>query len=65
VAISQADYTYLLQHADGMGLESITNRLRIISGELRYQRKNHGGSVELAVPLTNSTKPNTYVEIEE
>lgn len=65
IAINQEDYIYLLQHADGMGLESVSHRLRIISGEIRYQRKDHGGSIELSVPFKKISKTNPNVETEE
>lgn len=55
VAMSQSDYTYFLQHGDGMGLESIHHRLLSISGELQYTRENRGGSVKLAMPFSYST----------
>lgn len=54
VAISQSDYEYLLNHSDGMGLESITLRLKIIDGELLYQRNSPGGTIQLAMPLTET-----------
>lgn len=54
VAISQGDYEYLLHHGDGLGLESVSHRLNLISGELLYQRHKKGGTVELAMPLLNS-----------
>lgn len=65
IAINQEDYTHLLQQATGMGLESISHRLRIISGEIRYQRKDHGGSIELSVPFNKFSKTNPNVETEE
>jgi signal transduction histidine kinase len=52
VAISQSDYEYLLHHGDGMGLESVSNRLTMIEGELQYQRHSLGGTIELAMPLS-------------
>ena len=54
VAISQSDYEYLLNHSEGMGLESITLRLKMINGELLYQRNSPGGTIELAMPLTET-----------
>jgi signal transduction histidine kinase len=63
VAISQADYEYLLHHGDGMGLESITHRLSLIAGELQYQRQALGGTIELAMPLTESVKNLAHEEI--
>jgi signal transduction histidine kinase len=63
VAISQADYEYLLHHGDGMGLESITHRLSLIAGELQYQRQALGGTIELAMPLTESFKNLAHEEI--
>jgi signal transduction histidine kinase len=63
VAISQFDYEYLLHHGDGMGLESISHRLTLIAGELQYQRHALGGTIELAMPLTESTEHSTYEEI--
>lgn len=65
IAINQEDYISLLQQADGLGLESISHRLRIISGEIRYQRKDHGGSIELYVPFKKFSKTNPNVETEE
>ena len=64
LAISQADYIYLLQHADGMGLESVSYRLSILSGELHYQKNEQGGSIELTVPLKKSTNTNAHVDNE-
>jgi len=55
VAISQSDYEYLLNHSDGMGLESITLRLKMINGELLYQRNSPGGTIQLAMPLTETS----------
>lgn len=63
VAISQSDYEYLLHHGDGMGLESVSHRLTLIAGELQYQRHALGGTIELAMPLTESTEHSTYEEI--
>jgi signal transduction histidine kinase len=54
VAISQSDYEYLLNHSDGMGLESISLRLKLINGELLYQRYSPGGTIQLAMPLTET-----------
>jgi signal transduction histidine kinase len=54
VAINQSDYEYLLNHSDGMGLESITLRLKLINGELLYQRHSPGGTIQLAMPLTET-----------
>jgi len=56
VAITQADYEYLLEKADGLGLESISLRLKIISGELEYKRQNKGGAISLSMPLNNQEK---------
>jgi len=56
VAITQADYEYLLDKADGLGLESISLRLKIISGELEYKRQNKGGAISLSMPLNNQEK---------
>jgi signal transduction histidine kinase len=56
VAITQADYEYLLEKADGLGLESISLRLKIISGELEYKRRNKGGAISLSMPLNNQEK---------
>ncbi len=64
LAISQADYIYLLQHADGMGLNSVSYRLSILSGELHYQKNEQGGSIELTVPLKKSTNTNAHVDNE-
>jgi signal transduction histidine kinase len=55
VAISQSDYEYLLNHSDGMGLESISLRLKLINGELLYQRNSPGGTIQLAMPLTETS----------
>ena len=65
IAINQEDYILLLQQATGMGLESISHRLRIISGELRYSRNHHGGSIVLSVPFKKISKINPNVETEE
>jgi hypothetical protein len=46
-----------------MGLESISHRLTLIAGELQYQRQALGGTIELAMPLTESTEHSTYEEI--
>jgi signal transduction histidine kinase len=54
VAINQSDYEYLLNHSDGMGLESISLRLKLINGELLYQRYSPGGTIQLAMPLTET-----------
>jgi signal transduction histidine kinase len=54
VAINQYDYEYLLNHSDGMGLESISLRLKLINGELLYQRYSPGGTIQLAMPLTET-----------
>lgn len=63
VAISQADYEYLLHHGNGMGLESISHRLRIITGELQYQRQTKGGTIEISMPLKMKIAPNNHEEI--
>jgi len=63
VAISQADYEYLLHHGNGMGLESIAHRLRIISGKLKYQRQTKGGSIEISMPLKMNEATNINEEI--
>ncbi len=63
VAISQADYEYLLHHGNGMGLESISHRLRIITGELQYQRQTKGGTIEISMPLKIKIEPNNHEEI--
>ena len=63
VAISQADYEYLLHHGNGMGLESISHRLRIITGELQYQRQTKGGSIEISMPLKTNEAHNIHEEI--
>lgn len=63
VAISQADYEYLLHHGNGMGLESISHRLRIITGELQYQRKTKGGTIEISMPLKTNEAHNIHEEI--
>jgi signal transduction histidine kinase len=55
VAINQSDYEYLLNHSDGMGLESISLRLKLINGELLYQRNSPGGTIQLAMPLTETS----------
>ena len=62
VAISQADYEYLLHHGNGMGLESISHRLRIITGELQYQRQTKGGSIEISMPLKMNEATNINEE---
>jgi signal transduction histidine kinase len=51
IALSQADYDYLLLHGEGMGLESITHRLNLIKGEILFQRYSVGGKIELAMPF--------------
>ena len=63
VAINQADYEYLLHHGNGMGLESIAHRLRIISGKLKYQRQTKGGSIEISMPLKMNEATNINEEI--
>ena len=63
VAISQADYEYLLHHGNGMGLESISHRLRNITGELQYQRQTKGGTIEISMPLKIKLEPNNHEEI--
>jgi signal transduction histidine kinase len=63
VAISQADYEYLLHHGNGMGLESISHRLRIITGELQYQRQAKGGTIEISMPLKTKEAHNIHEEI--
>ncbi len=63
VAISQADYEYLLHHGNGMGLESISHRLRIITGELQYQRQTKGGTIEISMPLKIKIELNNHEEI--
>lgn len=63
VAINQADYEYLLYHGNGMGLESIAHRLRIISGKLKYQRQTKGGSIEISMPLKMNEATNINEEI--
>ena len=63
VAISQADYEYLLHHGNGMGLESISHRLRIISGKLQYQRQTKGGTIEISMPLKMNQATNMNEEI--
>ncbi len=57
VAISQADYEYLQNHGEGMGLESISHRLNLISGELQHQRHSAGGTIELTMPIMESEAP--------
>jgi signal transduction histidine kinase len=51
IAISQSDYEYLLFHSSGVGLESISQRLKLISGELLFERFGQGGSIKLSMPL--------------
>ena len=63
VAISQADYEYLLHHGNGMGLESISHRLRIINGKLQYQRQTKGGTIEISMPLKMNEATNINEEI--
>ncbi len=54
IAISQSDYEHLLKLNDGVGLESITNRLQLISGQLVYKRNLNGGEIELSMPFNNN-----------
>jgi signal transduction histidine kinase len=54
VAISQADYEYLVTHSDGMGLESISLRLHLIAGELLYHRDTPGGKITLSMPYQST-----------
>lgn len=51
IAISQSDYEYLLYHSSGIGLESISQRLKLISGELLFERFEQGGSIKLSMPI--------------
>lgn len=51
IAISQSDYEYLLFHSSGVGLESISQRLKLISGELLFERFDQGGSIKLSMPI--------------
>jgi signal transduction histidine kinase len=51
IAISQSDYEYLLFHSSGVGLESISQRLKLISGELLFERFEQGGSIKLLMPI--------------
>lgn len=51
IAISQTDYEHLRNNTDGIGLESISHRLNLISGELLFQRFTKGGTIELAMPI--------------
>jgi signal transduction histidine kinase len=63
VAISQSDYEYLLHHGDGVGLESVTHRLNLISGEVLYQRHQKGGTIELAMPLKYRLEAESHEKI--
>jgi len=63
VAISQSEYEYLLIHGDGMGLESIALRLTMINGELLYQRNTPGGTIELSMPINESTLSNEKINL--
>jgi signal transduction histidine kinase len=63
IAISQSDYEYLLNHSDGIGLESIAMRLKLISGELLYERYFPGGAINLAMPLTSKTSSDEKISI--
>lgn len=65
VAISQSEYEYLLINGDGMGLESIDLRLRMINGELLYQRNTPGGTIELSMPINESTLSNEKINLQE
>lgn len=65
VAISQSEYEYLLINGDGMGLESIDLRLRMINGELLYQRNTPGGTIELSMPMNESTLSNEKINLQE
>lgn len=51
IAISQSDYEYLLFHSSGVGLESISQRLKLISGELLFERYEQGGFIKLSMPV--------------
>jgi signal transduction histidine kinase len=63
VAISQSEYEYLLINGDGMGLESIALRLTMINGELLYQRNTPGGTIELSMPINESTLSNEKINL--
>ena len=63
VAINQSDYEYLLNHSDGMGLESISLRLKLINGELLYQRYSPGGTIQLAMPLTETNLSDEKIDL--
>jgi signal transduction histidine kinase len=63
IAISQSDYEYLLNHSNGIGLESIAMRLKLISGELLYERYFPGGAINLAMPLTSKTSSDEKISI--
>ncbi len=63
VAINQSDYEYLLNHSDGMGLESISLRLKMIDGELLYQRHSPGGTIQLAMPLTETNLSDEKIDL--
>lgn len=65
VAISQSEYEYLLINGDGMGLESIDLRLRMINGELLYQRNTPGGTIELSMPINESTLSNEKINLQK
>ncbi len=51
VGINQQDFEYLQSHGEGMGLQSISQRLQIISGEVLYQKQKKGGSIEISIPI--------------
>lgn len=64
IAISQADFEYLKLNTEGIGLESITHRLKLISGELLFQRFAKGGRIELAMPIrTTNLLINEKIEL--
>lgn len=65
IAISQSEYEYLLQHGDGMGLESIALRLKMINGELLYQRDSPGGTIILSMPLTETNSTDEKVDLQK
>ena len=52
VAINQKDYEYLLIHGEGIGLESIANRLNLLHGKITFYRELKGGKIVLEVQQT-------------
>ncbi len=56
IAISQFDYEYLIENGNGIGLESIAQRLKLILGEIQYQRLSIGGTIQLSMPTHKTEK---------